>query len=53
MTAKRPNFLFIMADQMAGPALPFYNHPVVKAPHLSAMARDGVLFDSAYCNSPL
>jgi choline-sulfatase len=53
MTGKRPNILFIMADQMAGPALPCYGHPIVKAPHLDSLAEEGVVFDSAYCNSPL
>ena len=50
---KQPNFLFIMADQMAAPTLPFYGHPVVQTPHLSRLAENGVVFDSAYCNSPL
>ena len=49
----KPNFLFIMADQMAAPALPFYGHPVVQTPHLDRLAGDGVVFDNAYCNSPL
>ena len=51
--AKRPNILFIQADQMAAPALPVYGHEVVKAPHIARLARDGVVFDAAYCNSPL
>lgn len=53
MSAKQPNKLFIMADQMAWPALPFHGNTIVKTPHLSALAADGVVFDSAYCNSPL
>jgi choline-sulfatase len=53
MHNKRPNILFIMADQMTAPALPFYGHPLVKTPHLSALAETAVVFDSAYCNSPL
>ena len=53
MTAKRPNILFLMADQMAVPSLPFHGHPLVKTPHLSRLAAEGVVFDSAYCNSPL
>ena len=53
METKTPNILFIMADQMAGPALPCYGHPVVQAPNLTRMAQEGVVFDSAYCNSPL
>lgn len=53
MTAELPNILIIMADQLAAPALPFYGHPVVKTPHLSTLAEEGVVFDNAYCNSPL
>ena len=49
----QPNFLIIMADQMSAPALPFYGHPLVQTPHLSALAATGVVFDNAYCNSPL
>lgn len=50
---QQPNILFIIADQLAGPALPVYGHPVVKAPHISALAENGIVFESAYCNSPL
>jgi choline-sulfatase len=53
MSTSRPNFLFIMADQMAGPALPASGQPVVQAPNLERMAAEGVLFASAYCASPL
>jgi choline-sulfatase len=53
MTAKAPNILLIQADQMAAPALPFYGHPVVKAPHMSALAEAGIVFECAYCNAPL
>lgn len=53
-TSKRPNILYIMADQMAAPMLKF-NDPnsVIKTPHLDELARTGVNFASAYCNSPL
>ncbi|TBU99234.1 choline-sulfatase [Stutzerimonas kirkiae] len=51
---QRPNILFIMADQMAAPMLPLYDaHSPVKMPHLMALAQRSVVFDSAYCNSPL
>ena len=53
MNNKKPNILFIMADQMAAQVLPFYNDSIVKTPHLSTLAKEGVVFDSAYCNSPL
>ncbi len=50
---RRPNILFIMADQMAAGFLPIHGHPIVKTPHLSALAERGVVFESAYCPSPL
>ncbi|MCH8154106.1 MAG: sulfatase-like hydrolase/transferase, partial [Proteobacteria bacterium] len=53
MPAKSPNILIVQADQMAAPALPFYGHPVVRAPHMTALAERGVVFENAYCNSPL
>ena len=53
MTDKQPNILIVMVDQLAPAFLPIHGHRVVKAPHLEALARKGVVFDSAYCNSPL
>ncbi|HXH02645.1 MAG TPA: choline-sulfatase [Candidatus Competibacteraceae bacterium] len=53
MKQRQPNILFIMADQMAVQAMPCYGHPTVKTPHLDRLAAEGVVFDSAYCSSPL
>ena len=53
MTVKAPNILIVMADQMAPAFLPIYGHPLVRAPNIQRLARDGVVFDSAYCASPL
>jgi choline-sulfatase len=53
MTARAPNILIVMADQMAPAFLPIHGHPLVRAPNMLALARDGVVFDSAYCASPL
>ena len=53
MTAKAPNVLIVMADQMAPAFLPIYGHPLTRAPNMQALAQQGVVFDSAYCNSPL
>lgn len=50
---KQPNILFIMADQLAAPALPAYGNRVAKTPHLDALAAGGVVFESAYCNFPI
>ncbi|MDG9980276.1 choline-sulfatase [Ectopseudomonas oleovorans] len=51
---KRPNILFIMADQMAAPILPLHDDASpVQMPNLMKLAEQAVVFDSAYCNSPL
>ena len=50
---KQPNILLIMFDQMSAQSLPCYRHAVVKAPHLQGLAARGVVFENAYCNSPL
>ena len=42
-----------MVDQLAASWLPAYGHDVVQAPHLDALAAEGVVFESAYCPSPL
>ncbi len=49
----QPNILLIMADQLAPQFTGAYGHPVVKTPHLDALAARGARFDAAYCNSPL
>src|SRR5689334_21997600 len=50
---RSPNILHVMFDQMGALSLPFYGHPLVKAPNLRALAESGVVFDQAYCNAPL
>jgi choline-sulfatase len=50
---KQPNFLVLMADQLSAFALPFYGNRVVRARSLSKLAESGVVFDAAYCNSPI
>jgi choline-sulfatase len=50
---ERPNVVLIMADQLAAGWLPTYGHPGVRAPNLEALAERSVVFESAYCASPL
>ena len=50
---RRPNILIFMADQLTAGALPAYGNTVAKTPCINGLARDGVVFTSAYCNSPL
>ncbi len=49
----RPNVVLIMLDQLAAGWLPAYGHPVVQAPNITSLADEGVVFESAYCASPL
>lgn len=51
--ASRPNLVLIMADQLAARVLPAYGHPLVRAPAIAQLAREGVVFDAAYCNAPI
>jgi hypothetical protein len=54
MAAKKPNILYIMADQMAAPLLSMHDPSSrIKTPNLDRLSSEGVTFDSAYCNSPL
>ncbi len=43
--------LFISADQWRGECLSAVGHPVVKTPNIDALAGDGVLFRSHYCQA--
>jgi choline-sulfatase len=47
------NFLVVIADQLSPRALPPYGNLVVKAPNISSLAASGVVFEHAYCSSPL
>ena len=47
------NVLMLLVDQLAAQWLPAYGQRIVRAPRLSELARKGVVFDSAYCASPL
>jgi len=51
--AKTPNILLIMADQLAARHTGAYGHPLVKTPHMDALAETGVLFTEAYTNCPI
>jgi choline-sulfatase len=53
MPARQMNIVVLMADQMTPAALPFYGNAVTRAPQMADLAAHGVVFDAAYCNSPL
>ncbi|MEO6921252.1 MAG: choline-sulfatase [Collimonas sp.] len=53
MKSSKPNILILMADQLTPAALAAYGNRVCKTPNIDALAAGGVVFDSAYSNSPL
>ena len=48
-----PNLLLIMSDEHAPMFSGPYGHPLVQTPNLDRLAAEGVVFQNAYCNSPL
>jgi len=50
--AKKPNVLFIMADDL-NTALSGYGHPTCETPNLDRLANQGTTFTRAYCQFPL
>lgn len=50
---RRPNFLFIIADDHAGHVLGADGDPLARTPNLDRLAAEGVRFARHYCNSPV
>ena len=51
--ARGPNLLILIGDDHAGGLLGIDGDPRQATPRLDALARQGVRFDRAYCNSPV
>ncbi|MGR3617401.1 MAG: choline-sulfatase [Paracoccaceae bacterium] len=51
--SERPNILFLQVDQLTASALQCYGDEICHAPTLDALARNGAVFENAYCNFPL
>jgi arylsulfatase A-like enzyme len=49
---KRPNILFLMADQFNANCLSLLGSQC-RTPNLDLLAEDGILYEQAYCNSPI
>lgn len=47
-----PNILVLIADDWSYPHAGIYGDPVVQTPNFDRLAREGVVFDHAYCASP-
>jgi len=52
VTATKPNVLFLICDDL-NCDLGSYGHPLVRSPHIDALAKRGVRFNNAYCQYPL
>ncbi|MCZ6634802.1 MAG: sulfatase-like hydrolase/transferase [bacterium] len=49
----RPNILFLCSDQHQAAASGCYGHTEVHTPNIDKLARTGIRFDRAYCQSPV
>jgi len=47
------NTLLILSDEHSRRVLGCYGHPMIRTPHLDALAACGTRFSDAYCNSPI
>jgi len=48
----RPNIVVVMSDDQGWGQVGYYNHPILKTPHLDAMAENGLRFDRFYAGAP-
>jgi len=53
MTGRKPNVLFVLTDDQRADYLGCMGHPVVKTPHIDALAARGTLFRNAFATSPI
>ena len=51
--SRPPDIVLLMADQLAAPALACYGGTLAPAPAIDRLAAEGMVFDRAYCNSPI
>lgn len=51
--ARRPNILWIIADQLRADHLGFGGNPIVRTPHLDRLAARGTVFDNAWVANPI
>ncbi|MEQ2009896.1 MAG: sulfatase-like hydrolase/transferase [Limisphaerales bacterium] len=47
---RKPNFIFILADDLGWGDLGCYGHPHIKTPNLDRLAKEGTLFTQFYVN---
>lgn len=52
-SGQRPNILWLCTDQQRTDTLGCYGNPLVATPNIDRLAAMGVLFEQAYCQSPV
>ncbi len=50
---RRPNIVYILADQHRHDAISGAGHPVVSTPNLDRLSKEGTRFETAWCQSPV
>ncbi len=53
MANRQPNVLFLMSDQHSRAVAGCYGHDIVQTPNLDRLAAGGILYENAFCASPL
>ncbi len=48
-----PNIVFILSDNIQYGDMGFCGHPFIQTPGLDQLAREGVVFENAFCTTPL
>lgn len=52
-TGERPNIILVMADDQGWGQTGYNGHPILKTPHLDAMAESGLRFNRFYAAAPV
>jgi len=52
-TSKKPNIIFVFADQLRYTSMGCSGNKIVKTPNFDRMAQQGLVFDNAFANHPL
>ena len=50
---ERPNIILVMSDDQGWGQTGYYNHPLLKTPHLVKMAEEGLRMDRFYAAAPV
>ena len=52
-TGRRPHVILIVCDELRADSLGYAGNEIVRTPHLDALAEDSMVFENAYCTSPM